>query len=66
MTMQLDINTLKSDVSYIKDKLDEVSCKLESKYVSKDEFNVVRNLVFGTCSIILTAFIGGLVFIIFK
>ena len=64
--MQLDINTLKSDVTYIKDKLDEVCDKLDTKYVTKEELGPVKALVYGFAGIILTAVVGSLVYLVIK
>lgn len=49
----------------LSDKIDElatdircISAKLDTTYVKKSEFGLVRTIVFGACSVILLAFIG--------
>jgi cell division septum initiation protein DivIVA len=54
------------DMQYIKTDIKEIKDKLDNKYVTKEEFSIVRSLVFGLVALILTAFVGGLVFLVFK
>lgn len=58
------IAVIQTDLSYIKSKVDELSDKLESKYVTQDEFKAkvdpLGKLVYGVIGLILTAVVGGL------
>ena len=54
------------DMKNIKDDISEIKRKLDNKYVTKEEFVVVRALVYGFASLVLIAFVGGLTYLIFK
>ena len=48
------------------DKMDEHNKECDKRYVSKDKFEPVKLLVYGLVAIILTAVIGGLMFLVLK
>ncbi len=64
--MELNINTLQTDVKYIKDKLDEIFDRLDNKYVSKDELAPIKALVYGFAGIVFASVIGSLVYLVIK
>lgn len=49
------------DITYMKEKLDEVDGKLNSHYVTKEEFEPIKKVVYGLVSIILVAVVGAVV-----
>ena len=51
---------LLSDVASIKDKVISIEKKLESNYVTKDEFTPIKNLVYGLVGLILTGVVMAL------
>lgn len=51
---------LLSDVSSIKDKVISIEKKLESNYVSHEEFTPIKNLVYGLVGLILTSVVVSL------
>lgn len=59
----LEIRTalIAKDVSYMKEKLDEVDGKLNSHYVTKEEFEPIKKVVYGLVSVILVAVVGAVV-----
>ena len=52
---------IQNDLTYIKEKLNAVDNKVSSNYVSKDEFEPVRKIVYGLVALILVAVVGALV-----
>jgi hypothetical protein len=52
---------MQNDVTYIKEKLNAVDDKVSSHYVSKEEFEPIRKIVYGVVSLILIAVVGALV-----
>ena len=48
------INNVQSDVKDIK-------VKLESKYVTQDQFEPIKKIVYGLVGLVLIAFAGGLI-----
>ena len=64
MTKQSDetqLAVIKNDLSYIKEKLNEVDQKVSTHYVSKEEFEPIKKIVYGLVSLILIAVVGALV-----
>lgn len=53
------IDTIKADVSEIKQKL-------ENNYVTKDQFTPVKNIVYGLVGTLLTALIGAIIMTVLK
>lgn len=52
---------LSSDILYIKTKVETIEQKLEKNYVTHEEFQPVKNLVYGLVGLILTSVILALV-----
>lgn len=52
---------IQNDLTYIKEKLNAVDTKVSQNYVSKDEFEPIRKIVYGLVSLILIAVVGALV-----
>jgi hypothetical protein len=68
-----DIADTKADVKEIKDKLDEKYVTradflsrdvLIDRMVTKEEFSLVRIIVYGMCALMLSSVIGGLMYLI--
>lgn len=57
---------LTSDILYIKEKVDNIETKLQSNYITKEEFAPVKQLVYGMVSLILVAVVGALVTLVIK
>lgn len=60
------IDLLAQDVSYIKDDVKDIKFQISSNYVTKDQFDPVRRLVYGTAGIVLTAFMVAAVALVIK
>lgn len=52
---------IQNDLTYIKEKLNAVDQKVSTHYVSKEEFEPIRKIVYGVVSLILIAVVGALV-----
>lgn len=52
---------MQNDLTYIKEKLNAVDNKVSSHYVSKEEFEPVKNIVYGLVTLILVAVVGALI-----
>lgn len=52
---------MQTDLTYIKEKLNAVDQKVSSSYVSKEEFEPIKKIVYGMVSLILIAVVGALV-----
>lgn len=52
---------IQTDLTYIKEKLNAVDNKVSSYYVSKEEFEPIKKIVYGLVSLILVAVVGALV-----
>ena len=65
-----DIDTkvavIANDVTHIKDTLDNLSKRLEEKYVTKSRYEPVEKIVFGMVGLILTAVIGAVIALVVR
>lgn len=52
---------IQTDLTYIKEKLNTVDQKVSTHYVSKEEFDPIKKIVYGLVSLILIAVVGALV-----
>ena len=52
---------IKNDIEYIKVDVEDINIKLDSHYVTRAEFDPVRNIVYGMVGVILLAVIGALI-----
>lgn len=60
-SQETKIALIAKDINYMKEKLDEVDGKLNSHYVTKEEFEPIKKVVYGLVSIILVAVVGAVV-----
>jgi len=57
---------IQNDLAYIKEKVSAVDSKLNNNYVSKEEFEPIKKIVYGMVGLILVAVVGALVSLIIK
>lgn len=55
---------VEATLKYIQRDIAEINQKLDDKYVTKDQFSPVRNIVYGMVTIILTAVVVALVYLV--
>lgn len=65
-TQSDNIAVIKNDLQYIKRDLSDIKGKLENDYVTREEFAPIKNLVYGVVSLILVAFVGGLITLVLR
>lgn len=58
---EIKLAVIQNDLTYIKEKLNAVDNKVSSHYVSKEEFEPIKKIVYGVVSLILVAVVGALV-----
>lgn len=58
---EIQIAVIATDISYIKSEIQEMSKRLCESYVTKEEFDPIKKVVYGLIGLILTAVIGGLI-----
>lgn len=61
-----DYELLRKDIAYIKASIDEIKRHLETKFVTKTEFEPVKKLTYGATGVILVAFVGALIALVVK
>ena len=57
----IKLAVIQNDLSYIKEKMNAIDTKVSSGYVSKEEFEPIKKIVYGVVSLILIAVVGALV-----
>jgi hypothetical protein len=57
----IKLAVIQNDLTYMKDKLNAIDTKVSSGYVSKEEFEPIKKIVYGVVSLILVAVVGSLV-----
>ena len=60
------IAVMANDISYIKKSIDELSLKVEHNYVTKDEFEPIKKLVYGMVAVVLSSVVATLMTILVK
>ena len=60
-TDETKLALMANDLTYIKEKLNAVDQKVSTHYVSKEEFEPIKKIVYGLVSLILIAVVGALV-----
>lgn len=58
---ETQIALIQNDLTYIKEKLNAVDIKVSNHYVSKEEFEPIKKIVYGMVSLILVAVVGAIV-----
>lgn len=56
-----NIKVIGNDISYIKRDVADIKHKLEHEYVSQDQFDPIKRIVYGLVSIVLTGFVVAVV-----
>ena len=64
--MKTDIELIKQNVTHIKSKVDKIESTLERNYVTRNEFDPVKKIVWLIMSLILTGFISSIVFFLWR
>lgn len=57
---------VRKDIEFIKENIQQIHEKLDHKYVSRDEFDPVKKLVYGLVALILTSVGVALIALVLK
>lgn len=55
-----------NDVGYIKKAIDDLTLKVDHNYVTKEEFQPVKSIVYGMVALILIAVVGALIALVVR
>lgn len=58
---EIQLAVIQNDLTYIKEKMNAIDTKVSQGYVSKEEFEPVKKIVYGLVSLVLIAVVGALV-----
>jgi hypothetical protein len=61
-----DTAVILNDLGYIKRDVKEIKDTLKKDYVTRAEFDPIKNVVYGVVGLLLTAVVGSLVALILK
>ena len=61
-----NIDVIATKIDYIETAVRNIENKLEADYVTQDEFEPIKRIVYGMISVILVAVIGAIVAIVVK
>lgn len=55
-----------NDMTYLKNAVDKIDQKISSGYVTKEEFDPIKRIVYGLISLVLIAVVGALLALVVK
>jgi len=64
--MGVDLAVILNKTGYIEKEVKDIREKLEDDYVTQDQFEPVKNIVYGMISVVLLAVIGAVVALVIK
>jgi predicted nucleic acid-binding Zn-ribbon protein len=65
-TVKADVTEIKNDIKELNKKIDAWQNDMEKKFVTRKEFEPVRNIVYGLISAVGLAVIGGLMALLLR
>ena len=60
------LNDMAKDIIYIRRDVDKIIAQLDKDYVTKDQFEPIRKIVYGLVGTILIAFLGAVIAVVIK
>lgn len=60
------IALMANDLGYVRKSIDVLTDKIDKNYVTKDEFEPIRKLVYGMVGLILVAVVGAVMTLILR
>jgi hypothetical protein len=57
----VNLAIIATDIKYIKQEVRDISDRLDKDYVTQDEFDPVKRIVYGMVSVVLLAVLGAVV-----
>jgi hypothetical protein len=61
MRINMGDSDLVTHITYIRERLDKIERKLDSTYITKQEFEPIKRIVYGMVFLVLTGVVGALV-----
>lgn len=58
-TKSINIDVIANDISYIKRDVTEIKDKIERSYVTREEFEPIKKIVYGLVALILITVVGA-------
>jgi len=65
-SLETSIAIILTKVNYIESEIKAIKEKLEKEYVTQDEFEPIRKVVYGLVSLILLSVVGAIIALILK
>jgi len=65
-TDQVKLAVIQNDLSYIKKEIGEIKGLVQEQYVTKNEFEPIKKIVYGMIGLILIAVVGALLALVIK
>lgn len=65
-THVVSVKVMANDLAYVRKDITEIKTQLESHYITKAEFQPVRNIAFGMVTVILLGVSGALIALVIK
>lgn len=62
----IQLSKLETAMEYIKHSIENISHKLENSYVTQDQFEPIKRLVYGVVTLVLVAVVGAIMALIIK
>jgi len=62
----IDLAIVSSDVKYLVKQVDEINVLLKNHYVTQDQFEPIKRIIYGMVAVILLAFLGAIAALIIK
>lgn len=60
------IAVMANDISYIKKSIDDMNSRLDHHYVTKDEFDPIKKLVYGMVALVFSAIVTAVMTLVVK
>lgn len=60
-TLETKLDIIANDIKYIQQDMQEIKQQIAANYVTKDQFEPVRKLVYGVVGILLTAMVVAMI-----
>lgn len=62
----VSVEVIANDIHYIRRDVDIIKASLEKEYVTQDQFEPIKRIVYGLVSIILTSVVVGVLALVIK
>lgn len=64
--MEPNFNVIANDIQYIKRDVQDIKEQLKGGYVTKDEFEPIKRVVYGLVGTVLLSFMGAILALVVK